>query len=200
MSTYLSVDLDYWYRGRKACAKFINKVLELKVPTLVVFDHENLLKDVNNSGCRRIEHVDYHSDVSNYPTPYEIEHCGYDKGELDLNEGTWLSFVEWRQHGDLVWRPPSLVDCYKHGAGTCHGGADPFEEPACCGWANTKVQQGLARIPWNDVSRVGIAISRPWWRDKTGRAYRDVLHILLGERTFETALSKIEEAQEVFPK
>jgi hypothetical protein len=187
--TYLSVDIDYWDRGdqRMACTRFIRRALRLRVPTLVVLNHDELLADVDRSGCRRVEHVDYHSDVADHPQ----ECCS--KGhtdcvsckELHLDEGTWLSFVRWRKHGELLWRLPTWK-CYRNGWGTCHGDRDPFKEPVS-GWAQIGMQQGLHRVPWRDVARVGIAISYDYCGNK--ETYRGVLAKLLGTKTFEEALS-----------
>jgi hypothetical protein len=186
MSTYLSVDIDYWDKAkqRAACTRFIRKVLGLGVPTLVVLSHEELLGDANRSKCTRIEHVDYHSDVADWPeSPCDcsLHPCPHN---LRVDEGTWLSFVKWRKRGELLWRFPTWK-CYKSGWGTCHGIRDPFRED-CSEWAEIGLKQGVRGIPWHDVARVGIAISYHYWGER--EAYRGVLAHLLGTETFDKAL------------
>ena len=191
VSTYLSVDIDYWSKAdhRLACSQFIRRVLRLGVPTLVVSSHEAMLGDVDRSGCRRIEHVDYHSDVADYPEMQDsqfAEGVRYKRG-LNFEDGTWLSFVRWRKRGELLWRFPERK-CYDDGDGwgTCHSVRNPFEED-CSGWAKIDLRKGLRGILWHDVSRVGIAISYDYWGHKGG-AYAGVLADLLGTRTFEQAV------------
>ena len=189
MSTYLSVDIDYWTHGqgqRAACTRLIHKILNLGVPTLVVLNHQEMLKDVDRSGCDRIEHVDYHSDV--------VDSEGYpgcpEKPLFD--EGSWLSFVEWRHQGELTWRMPSLIDCYDKGWGTCHDAHNPFVKPVS-GWRSIKKRQGWRGLPWHDIARVGIAISYYYWSCQ--ETYRSVLAELLGTKTFEAALRKAQQGR-----
>lgn len=186
MKTYLSVDLDYWdkARHRKACTRFIRQVLDLKVPTLVVLNHDEMWGDVNRSGCRRVEHVDYHSDVADYPESCTegCKDCVQCK-DMIFDEGTWLSFVRWRKQGELLWRFPTWK-CYRNGWGTCHGVRDPFKQPVS-GWGIIGLRHGLQGIPWDDVTRVGIAVSYDYW----GKcSYEDVLPELLGVGTYQEAV------------
>jgi len=188
-ASYLSVDIDYWNKAkhRTACTRFIRQVLRLEVPTLVVLSHDELLKDVDRSGCNRIEHVDYHSDVADWPEdPVCIRghaHCVH-YHEPYFDEGTWLSFVRWRKRGELLWRFPTW-GCYRRGWGTCHGDRDPFKVD-CSGWGEIGLKLGLRGIPWHDVARVGVAVSREYWGDS--ETYRGVLAELLGAPSYEKAL------------
>jgi len=151
MSTYLSIDLDYWsfYTQRSAVTAFFNKVFGLGVPLLVVGSHEQLLSDVDKSGCTHLENIDYHSDLVGE------EGCG--AAPID---GSWLSHVRWRSKGSLLWRCPDLMQCFTLGQGCCHGrGKDPLRDPSATGWKRVGVVEGLRRLPWSDVARVGVAIS-----------------------------------------
>lgn len=206
MSTYLSVDLDYWGGGkRRACTRFIRQVLGLGVPVLVVLNHDELLSHVDRSGCNRIEHVDYHSDVGDYPADPSPDNPLLDRfagHELYCDEGTWLSFVRWRKKGELLWRMPSW-ECYRKRKGTCHSERDPFKVD-CSEWRATSLKLGIRGIPWDDVARVGISVSYDYWTFKhdrymlEGRApdtYRSVLPGLLGTSTYDEAVQMAKRGQ-----
>jgi len=178
--TYLSVDLDYWGFSRNAkslCTRFFNKVFSLNVPILIVRSHHNILDDVNTSGCKRIEHVDYHSDLADWNKP--VRSLGrIPRTRMRLTCGTWLSYVKWRDKGEVIWRYPS-PHCLHFNSGYCHDILSPFEYPVS-GWNKTNLKQGLSHLPWDDIKKVGVAISEDFWFDD-GNTYETVLPKLLGE-------------------
>jgi len=185
-ATYLSVDLDYWGFGRNSrslCTKFFNKLFSLGVPILVVQAHHHMLDDVNRSRCRRIEHIDYHSDLVDWPNMVK-KLQGFGGGDrLRLNCGTWLNYVKWRDKGEIVWRYPSShcmdgANENRVGWGMCHAVMSPFKHPVS-GWANVEHKLGLRGFPWHDVAKVGVAISEEYWHDD-GETYESVLPRLLG--------------------
>jgi hypothetical protein len=178
-STYLSVDLDYWgfnKNQRRACTRFFNKLLSLDVPILVVNEHHHMLDDVNSSKCSRIEHIDFHADLSDRPRKVQkITHKPFSGGKLYLNCGTWLNYVKWRKRGDLIWRYPT--DAAATRLGHCHYALDPFVYDVS-EWPKPRRMLGLRGIPWNDIARVGVAISDEWWWD-WGETYEAILPQLL---------------------
>ena len=166
MSTgiYLSIDLDFWgildvddpVTGLVA---FLDKVaaLNLVKPVKVVIDHHDLLLDIEESKCRRIINVDYHSDLVDEEDPIGVD-CG-----------TWGNYIPWKAEGIFEWRYPSYEQCYRDALGRCevscnpdtankHPERNPFEFDTS-GWHMTRHTEGLYGIPWRWVREVGIAIS-----------------------------------------
>lgn len=182
MSTYLSIDLDYWgfeRNSRSQCTGFINRLLFRRLPILVVRDHHQILEDVNKSGCSRIEHIDYHADLVEEPRLAE-RYTAYHLNTPVLNCGTWLNFVKWKNRGKVIWRYPS-EHCFRsqnRGWGSCYQFVDPFKYNVS-GWKKTAHRCGLDKLPWKDITRVGIAISSDYWHDE-GETYEGVLPRLLG--------------------
>jgi hypothetical protein len=183
MSVYLSVDLDYWganENDKPFCTRFINRLFSLNVPILVVREHHHMLTDVNNSGCSHIEHVDYHSDLVDWPREgKKFTDLQYDS-RMNLNCGSWLSYVMWRRRGSIRWRYP-IDNCFRtpDALGMCHTLVNPFEFDVS-GWYKTSHQSGLSDLPWRDISKIGIAISDDYWFDE-GETYENVLPRLIGE-------------------
>ena len=140
--TYMSVDLDYFREGHSPTA-FMRRVFALGVEMLVVAQHDQLLDHVNQSCCRTLVNVDAHSDIVDDP--------------CDFNEGTWVNHVSWRAEGTYEWRHPPGYDVH----GYCHARVNPFREP-CSGWQSVRRKQGLAGIPWSEISHVGICLSSRW--------------------------------------
>lgn len=187
--TYLSVDLDYWGDGTNAkaqCTRFFNHLFGLGIPILVVRDHEQLLNDVNNSDCARIEHIDYHADLVENPRIVRRRLPQFKKAKfwpLTLNCGTWLNYVQWKNSGEVVWRYPHK-HCFTvsngRGNGSCYQMLDPFEDNKVCGWKYTAHGKGLRNIDWVNVAKIGVAISEEYWHDY-GDTYETVLPKLIGE-------------------
>jgi hypothetical protein len=141
--TFLSVDLDYFRYGHRP-DRFMRKVFNLGLPILVTAQHDQHLEAVNQSGCTALLVVDAHSDLVEPP--------------CDLNEGTWANFVTWKATGNYEWRFPSEDHVV---AGYCHAKVSPFEMP-CSGWRSVRKKCGLAGIPWDTISHVGICLSSIW--------------------------------------
>jgi hypothetical protein len=156
-------------------------------------DHEDLIHHVDRSGCDRVEHVDFHSDLTDFPewrTSVLAPGVMY-KRSPEFNCGTWLSFVKWRSEGELLWRYPE-VNCYRRGWGFCHDFRNPFVH-SCSGWKSTKHKQGLRGVRWKDVTRVGVSISKEYWGSM--HAYRGILHTLVGTKTFWDAVDLVDDGR-----
>jgi hypothetical protein len=155
-TSYLSVDLDFWcdHENAHSATRFINKVLNLNVPTIFVIEHEELLPDINRSKADILYNVDFHSDL-----------CA--KQELKPGEkpedGTWANYVKWQSKGEFYWICPSLEKCYKENNGTCCGNPylDPFKKKneENTDWNKVTVTPKLSTINWNSIKQVGICLS-----------------------------------------
>jgi hypothetical protein len=164
MSTYLSIDLDYWSCDETSndVNSFFNKLAELDLSLFVVPHHHQLLSDINNSDCNRLINIDYHSDLADYVNPSKER----------LDEGTWGNFINFRNKGEFVWIYPHK-DCYGDiriiGSGCCHVHKNPFRNPAVAGWAKTKRKLGKYNKLFNmlpkDIKKIGISYSQDWLRD-----------------------------------
>jgi len=151
---YLSIDLDFWmHEGNTQKAnQFFNKVFSLDVPKLFVIEHEELLKDINESKAKILYNLDYHSDICSDNQIHKEE-----KAE----DGTWVNFVSWSKKGKYVWICPDVEECYECSAGTCHGEDefDPFKYPIEHSWRSIIVTQKLKTIDWRRITNVGICLS-----------------------------------------
>ena len=156
MSTYLSIDLDYWryFNDDWHSKRFFERVLALGLPITVALHHHHLLWSINRRarGLTRVINVDYHSDITEE-----------DFQPFELNEGTWANFVQRPEQMTFEWRYPS-ADCLDSQTGYCHTYANPFKK-TCTRWRRVVKKLGVARIPWSDVQAVGVCLS-PGWLDR----------------------------------
>lgn len=162
MSEYLSVDIDYFLiryfdelQNLSLAERFIKKLISLKKPIDVVLSHEYLIHHIEPN-IKKIYNVDFHSDIA------------HNYGTFDLNEGTWLNFIDNSRNMEFQWNYPSYKHCYVDAYGTCD--TYPYK------WAThlmpyKKVSRvsGLRKINFDAVSRIGICISPPWCED--GQCY-----------------------------
>jgi ribosomal protein S17E len=149
---YLSIDLDYWIKKNKESANiFFDKIFKKQVPTVFVIEHEELLKDIDNSNCNILYNVDFHSDIC---ADVEIE------VDEDATDGTWVNFVNWRFKGQYVWICPNITQCYNAGEGTCCADRkkDPFKSRQT-GWKSVSFTQKQTNINWKIVKKIGICLS-----------------------------------------
>ena len=151
---YLSIDLDYWSWNHTgaACKRFFDRVFALGIPMWVTPSHEQLLPYINDSGCQHIVNVDEHSDI------VDIDRTLKQFSRTVANDGTWANFVSFRRQGLFEWRHPRS-SCQ---GGYCHSGVNPFRTAKCAGWKQTKKRRGIADIPWNQVSAIGVCLSRDY--------------------------------------
>jgi hypothetical protein len=182
VSTYLSLDIDYWGNSQddRHMFPFVQRVLALKKPTLVVRDHHHLLPHINKYTSDRLINVDYHDDIVYKPTQGERG----DSRAVELEEGTWGSFVKWREGAWFQWMHPHVGD--KFNDGLC----DPLvyiygpEDSGCTGWSRVTKRRGTSTIPWDDIIAVGIALSPTYWwgtgADYDLGFYQRTVHLLLG--------------------
>lgn len=96
--SYLSVDLDFWgaFKYKKEDVKsFINDILNLDIPIHVVTSHEHILRYINKYELKYLVNMDYHSDICNEDTQYE------------LNDGTWVNFYKYPSICNYTWIYPA---------------------------------------------------------------------------------------------
>jgi hypothetical protein len=106
--TFLSVDMDFFNldTGTGRAREFLDRVLELGVPTKAVMNHQQMLPMVNGSGADYLLNVDEHSDLFSFRT-------------RNLNCGSWVTFVRWADVGTYHWWGRSAD-------GDCTGGSFPI--------------------------------------------------------------------------
>ena len=69
----------------------IESALNHRRQPLMVMNHQQLLRHVNESGAEKLINVDAHSDI-----------CARSE-TTRLQCGTWISYVKWRKSGTYVW-------------------------------------------------------------------------------------------------
>lgn len=158
MNVYLSIDLDYWNGQRsRGINRFFSRVFDLRLPIFVVPSHDQLLEHINSHPeCDCLINVDYHSDV--------VDRVESKSQRNELTEGSWVSFVRWRNRASYVWRYPDEM-CRSHNEGYCHldaPGKNPFENPRVSGWREAREIRGVRGLPWDSVIAVGVSLSPIW--------------------------------------
>lgn len=173
MRTYLSIDVDYWRDHTAWIAfqdmdRFFQRVINLKVPMLVVEDHHKILKDINRRKFDTLVNMDYHSDLTSYIDRdngvYEYHKTSPDsRVKGNLNCGTWVNFVKRRETSEYLWIYPKDICLISDGR--CEDIDIFWNEPASefHNWGKITCQKGWSKyIPWGTVKAVGIALSSPW--------------------------------------
>jgi hypothetical protein len=176
LNAYLSIDLDYWrYEiDARRVNRFFDRVFGLGLPIFVAALHDQLLPEIDKSGCDTIINVDAHSDLADLPEP------GVDMLLDKLNEGTWGNFISWKARGRFIWRYPDKRHIF---SGFCHEGrfegdeTNPLVHPELAGWRSTAMQHGLGKLPWRSLRAVGVSLSAYWVGAAPIQAVTDRLRI-----------------------
>ncbi len=94
MRTYLSIDIDFWRTFNSKTLDQLRKVFQKGkdrgLPMIAVMNHQQMLKEVNESEADRLINIDAHADLS-------------ESAVEDLNCGTWVSYVRWRRGAEYIW-------------------------------------------------------------------------------------------------
>lgn len=161
ISSYLSVDLDYWANKHsdiidlKKAKRFLIKVRNLDKPIFWHTYHHEILEDLNNKRVDRLYQIDYHSDIVYEPI-----------SELDFNEGTWGNFYKWKKDCIFEWRYPSQDECFNQGYGRCEwvGESDGPEswEPDRMGYKRVIRKENIYDLNWDSITHVGVCLSPNW--------------------------------------
>lgn len=177
MDTYLSIDLDFWssefYHTDSSIRKFFKRLP--KVSTVLVREHHELLPHINKTRLSRLINVDYHSDLAGFRNK---------RRKLpELNEGTWVDHVRWRNGSEFVWHCPNFKTCYVDGWGRCDSqcGDSVLETPKQHGWGSATIRGSLRGIDMRRVARVGISLSLDWLDGPHSRAVLPYLRRLDAE-------------------
>jgi len=155
--TVLSIDLDYWKTITPNMVSFLRKCLALDVPKVLTKFHHQLLPFVNKHRASILINIDYHADLC------EDDRNKHNRIILpELNCGTWVNHVKWREQGTFIWVCPNKKDCYEQGEGRCDSerdvGTDPFKQKNN-GWLHKKIRVGLKGIELQRVIAVGFTLS-----------------------------------------
>lgn len=176
MKTYLSIDLDYFnselvnkpYRRPKVVEaellQFFKKIKKLKVPVLVVVNHDELLVDVNKKVYDKIVNVDYHSDLADLTEEGKFI-FNPDGTDAELNEGTWVNFANNRKSGIFEWRYPTSWSFHRMGRCEEVLRKNFFTKEGLKyhNWASVPVTtKGLDTLDFNEVEAIGICMSPGW--------------------------------------
>ena len=154
-NTYLSVDLDYWYRpGMRNSIDFIKELMGLNRPVTVFTEHHLVLKEIKKP-YKRVYNIDYHSDITE-PAPGWPE-CG-----------NWVNHVPGRGQGKFMWCLPNWKECVTNGNGFCHrirqesSIYNPFIDDTMHSWRSVNRQVGIRNLPLDDVDRISLVLSPEW--------------------------------------
>ncbi len=201
---YLSIDIDYWRLNQSGYIDFLCNVAKLNKKIIVVHSHECLLDDIDDSKCKTLINVDYHSDLCE--THGDVSagiYNGLPKDEgnkpIKLNEGVWVNFVRWRHSGNFLWIYPDEKKCVVYGWGLCQSiengdftKLDPFNNSSLITW--NKVERCCGKdnlidiIPWNKIKKIGITTSEDWLSEKQKENF---LYKMVGENNVKDAIKKI---------
>lgn len=154
LDAFLSIDLDYW-RDFTQAKGFLEGILALDTPCVVVRLHDSLVPYVNASGCNTLINIDFHDDLVGYANPKERIPA--------LEEGTWVSHIKWAHKGHYIWCYP-IEDSLT--LGICDGYEDLWLDNKSP-WSSIERREGISLECYN-VRSVGISLSPFWWRGRKG--------------------------------
>ena len=156
MKTHLSIDLDYWSsnRCRIRPRTFFRKLATLGLSYRLYMYHQDVVPQVNTSGCSRLINMDYHSDFcdgSPSVSRINVRPC----------EGDWVDWINWRKNGEFVWAPPNYSRCVEGGSGRCDAFGHknwPYLEKN--EWAKVRVTKKPEDVvSWKDIVDISIVVS-----------------------------------------
>jgi hypothetical protein len=170
MKTYLSIDLDFFNntpieQTESILETIIKKAIKKKIPIVSVMNHQQLLPRVNKyfkTGGHLIN-VDWHSDI-----------CSVKK-LVELNCGTWISYVNKRKLCSFSWYHPTGKNDYRVVDGSCQ--EDSFKEMVEHGklwrygtdWNKVSGKgfrvEKVPELVKNNVCEIGLCMS-PGWSNK----------------------------------
>lgn len=102
MTTYLSIDMDYFNGDADLYGpaemyvrleRLLRRASGKSIPLIAVMNHQQLLPFVNASGATQLDNIDEHADI-------ESTTCD------QLSCGSWVSYVAWRRTGTYRWITP----------------------------------------------------------------------------------------------
>jgi hypothetical protein len=159
MSSYLSIDLDFWkeHKDTKSATRLFRKVLGLNAPVTFVIEHEELVADIKKvKKLDTLYNIDYHSDI------IAQEDCSHPDPE-DYN---WANYIPQSHKADFYWILPNMK-CNDAWEGLCHAdGINPFNEPERSGWKSCQIKT-QSFVDWRNIERVGVCLSPIWVSLKT---------------------------------
>ena len=164
MSTYLSVDIDYWTVAETAELQLtlMLRAMQGKVPIIAVMNHQQLLPEVNASGADTLVNIDEHSDLTDRYTTF-------------LDCGSWVSYVKWRKTGRYLWVRPNRSPAI----GACNG-SDGWDSATDWDRTNTRyVDPGKMSIEkyLPDCVGIGICMSPDYATAPVIRVFKDLVKL-----------------------
>ena len=167
MSTYLSIDFDYWSFGTAENYQHMinySKLILENVPQIdFVVHHRDIIKYINSGNYDKIINVDYHADLCD---------CFNNKKRegIKLNDGTWGNFIKDRSNKEFLWIYPDK-SCYHpfdlfRSAGRCDSKKNPFGRNCkeICGYqkASTSYRKLPKEKELKTIERAGFCFSPKW--------------------------------------
>jgi hypothetical protein len=172
--TYLSIDLDYWFRKDNFDDFSIFKLLDQikHIPNKVLVDeHDELVPHINSTKTDKIIHIDCHQDIC-FPTNTSYyEH-------LDCHCGSFFYFIENRENIDFTWHYPDYHHCIQKELGFCM--EQHYHPEAKKNWIFKSQKRTIKKISQKEIDQVtavGIAFSFDYLDIRYGRhvAFFDVI-------------------------
>jgi hypothetical protein len=165
MSSYLSIDLDYWLAQEESkfdfqeMFKFLRRLAKLKLNIAFACDHDQLFNHMLDNPADRLINIDYHSDL---PGPKEAHRMNNAEDPmLWMFCGNWSALLSWAPQAEFSWIFPNW-DCIDYGYGLCNlDGDSPFSKNP---WPWKKIHKHRLDpfIP-RDTVAIGICISYEYW-------------------------------------
>jgi hypothetical protein len=152
---YLSIDIDFWEEAETA-EKAITNILDnlpKKTPLIAVMNHQQLLKAVNSSKANTLINIDTHSDFAG-------------KAVTELNCGTWVAYVNWREEGKYIWYRSEVA----YDRGRCDWAGDTWNDNS--DWKSSKTAYRgqeydfSKHLDLKNVVSVGICLSPDYNMDR----------------------------------
>lgn len=135
---FLSLDLDVFTNlSERDMLSFVEYLLTIKNKIRIYEMHQDMLNQVDESGCNVLINCDYHDDLA------DENYIMFEKESKIANDGDWVSYVKWRKNGKYLWLHPHNQNnlCL----GYCNGEIDIYKNRDISGWKSIEKRQ--ARFP-----------------------------------------------------
>ncbi len=151
MSTYLSIDLDFWQKSSRYAWKFYKEAVNHSdtIPLTVVVSHEELVSHIIDLHPGKLINVDYHDDI--------ILHSAYLADDESYANYNWVN--ECLKHGVQAyeWYHPCQDEGYDYWFGLCDREKETWDNPLFP--YRISCYDGLPCLTWNEICGIGISLS-----------------------------------------
>jgi hypothetical protein len=172
MRTYLSIDIDYWHSfGPKTLdqlKRVMQKGKDRGIPIIAVMNHQQMLREVNESNADKLINIDEHSDLT-------------ESAVKELTCGSWVSYVRWRRSAEYLW-----VRNRSDYNGSCNWNLRGFRRCSKRGWCigsdwgivNTENPgRGLDLMKYTQwCVGIGLCLSPDWCSEQGEEVFYDLVN------------------------